>query len=75
MSTMLDLTTNPRATASLDVRDPTTGEVVGRIPAGSPEAVDAVVRSARAAQPAWARTAPADGFATTSSSNACPALL
>jgi len=60
MSTVLDLTTNPRAAASLDVRDPTTGEVVGRIPAGSPEAVDAAVRSARAAQPAWARTAPAD---------------
>ena len=60
MSTVLDLTTNPRAAARLDVLDPATGEVVGRIPAGSPEAVDAAVRAARAAQPAWARTAPAD---------------
>ena len=47
---MLDLTTNPRATACLDVLDPATGELVGRIPAGSPEAVDAAVRAARAAQ-------------------------
>jgi succinate-semialdehyde dehydrogenase/glutarate-semialdehyde dehydrogenase len=60
MNSVLDLTTNPRASARLDVFDPATGEVVGRIPAGSPEAVDAAVRAARAAQPAWARTAPGD---------------
>src|SRR4051794_41706922 len=40
---------------SLDVRDPATGEVVGCISAGSPEAADRAVRAARAAQPAWAR--------------------
>src|SRR4051794_41666430 len=40
---------------SLDVRDPATGEVVGCIPAGSPEAADRAVLAARAAQPAWAR--------------------
>src|SRR4051794_13807037 len=49
--TLLD---RPRDTA-LDVRDPATGEVVGTIPAGSPEAADRAVRAARAAQPAWAR--------------------
>src|SRR3954465_12674033 len=49
--TLLD---SPRDTA-LDVRDPATGEVVGTIPAGSPEAADRAVRAARAAQPAWAR--------------------
>jgi len=47
-------------TETLEVLDPATGELVGRIPAGSPEAADAAVRAARAAQPAWARTAPAD---------------
>jgi acyl-CoA reductase-like NAD-dependent aldehyde dehydrogenase len=54
------MTANPRAAASLDVLDPATGDVVGRIPAGSPEAVDAAVRAARAAQPVWARTPPAE---------------
>jgi len=58
--TVLNLTEDTRATHSLDVLDPATGEAVGRVPAGSPEAVDAAVRAARAAQPAWARTAPAD---------------
>ena len=60
MTPVLDLTTNARAAASLDVLDPATGEVVGRIPAGSPESVDAAVRAARAAQPGWARTEPGD---------------
>ena len=46
--------------AWLEVRDPATGEPIGRIPAGSPEAAGAAVRAARAAQPAWARTAPAE---------------
>ncbi len=49
-----------RTVQTLDVLDPATGEVVGSIPAGSPEAADAAVRAARAAQPAWARTAPAE---------------
>src|SRR5215210_6673521 len=57
--TLLD---DPSATRhdTLDVCDPATGEVIGRIPAGSAEAADAAVRGARAAQPAWARTAPAE---------------
>jgi aldehyde dehydrogenase (NAD+) len=41
-----------RTVKSLEVLDPATDEVVGRIPAGSPEAADAAVRAARAAQPA-----------------------
>jgi acyl-CoA reductase-like NAD-dependent aldehyde dehydrogenase len=58
--TVLYQTENARAVRTLDVLDPATGEVVGRIPAGSPEAADAAVRAARAAQPEWARTAPAE---------------
>ena len=54
--TVLEQTENARADRTLGVLDPATGEVVGRIPAGSPEAADAAVRAARAAQPAWART-------------------
>src|SRR6187200_1086932 len=54
------MTAKPRAAPALDVLDPATGELVGRIPAGSAEAVDAAVRAARAAQPAWARTPPAE---------------
>src|SRR5215210_2970546 len=52
--TLLD---DPSATRhdTLDVCDPATGEVIGQIPVGSPEAADAAVRAARAAQPAWAR--------------------
>jgi acyl-CoA reductase-like NAD-dependent aldehyde dehydrogenase len=57
---LLDLTETTAATSRLDVLDPATGEVVGRIPTGSPAAADAAVRAARAAQPAWARTAPAE---------------
>src|SRR4051795_5176558 len=50
----MTLLESPRDTA-IDVRDPATGEVVGSIPAGSPEAADRAVRAAPAAQPAWAR--------------------
>jgi acyl-CoA reductase-like NAD-dependent aldehyde dehydrogenase len=57
---VLDLTETTSAGPCLDVLDPATGDVVGRIPAGSPDAADAAVRAARAAQPAWARTAPAE---------------
>jgi acyl-CoA reductase-like NAD-dependent aldehyde dehydrogenase len=49
-----------RSTATIDVLDPATGDVIGGIPAGSPEAADAAVRAARAAQPAWARTPAAE---------------
>ena len=50
----------PVSTHELDVRDPATEELLGRIPAGSAETADQAVRAARAAQPAWARTAPAE---------------
>jgi acyl-CoA reductase-like NAD-dependent aldehyde dehydrogenase len=46
--------------ATLDVLDPATGERIGRIPAGDPAQAGAAVRAARAAQPHWARTAPAE---------------
>ena len=42
-------------TEEIQVLDPSSGEVVGSIPAGSEEAADAAVRAARAAQPGWAR--------------------
>jgi succinate-semialdehyde dehydrogenase/glutarate-semialdehyde dehydrogenase len=58
--TVLDLTLNTRSADCLDVLDPATGELVGRIPAGSPDAADTAVRRARAAQAAWARTPPAE---------------
>jgi len=58
--TVVDLTEHAPATPCLDVLDPATGEVVGRIPTGSPDAADAAVRAARAAQRAWARTPPAE---------------
>src|SRR3954463_5411000 len=50
----MTLLASPRDTA-LYVRDPATGEVVGTIPAGSPETADRGGRAARAPQPAWAR--------------------
>jgi succinate-semialdehyde dehydrogenase/glutarate-semialdehyde dehydrogenase len=52
----MDTLTAPRA-AHLDVVDPATDELLDTIPAGDPEAADAAVRAARAAQGAWARTA------------------
>jgi len=58
--TAIDQLERAGATQTLDVLDPATGEVVGTISAGSPEAADAAVRAARAAQPGWARTAPAE---------------
>src|SRR3954470_219504 len=54
--TLLD---SPPAT-SLDVCAPATGEVVGSIPPGSPDAADGAVRAAREAQPAWARRGAAE---------------
>ncbi|MBW8484280.1 aldehyde dehydrogenase family protein [Actinomadura parmotrematis] len=41
---------------TVEVRSPGTGERVGAIPAASAADVDAAVRAARAAQPAWAST-------------------
>jgi len=39
-----------------DVHDPSSGEVIARVPLSSAREVDAAVRSARAAFPAWAAT-------------------
>lgn len=50
----------PPSTDTIDVLDPATGERIGAIPAGSAEAAADAVRAARAAAPAWARTAPAE---------------
>ena len=55
---VLDPVAAPAVT--IDVLDPATGERIGSIPAGSPEATDAAVRAARDAWPAWARTAPGE---------------
>lgn len=41
---------------TLDVHDPSTGEVLGRVPRGGPADVDAAVRAAEAALPAWRDT-------------------
>ncbi|WP_340562759.1 aldehyde dehydrogenase family protein [Streptomyces sp. GSL17-111] len=45
---------------AIEVRNPATEEVVGRVPAGRAEDVDAAVRAARDALPGWAATPPAD---------------
>ncbi|MFJ9681333.1 aldehyde dehydrogenase family protein [Streptomyces sp. NPDC101194] len=52
-----------RAAAGTDtiaVVDPTDEQVIAHVPAGTAEDVDAAVRAARAALPAWAATAPAE---------------
>jgi len=56
---MTVLQTDP-ATDRLVVLDPSTGEAIDAIPAGTPEAADLAVRAARAAQPEWARTSPGE---------------
>ncbi|MFF7141833.1 aldehyde dehydrogenase family protein [Streptomyces nodosus] len=45
---------------TIEVVNPADEEVVGRVPAGTAEDVDAAVRAARAALPGWAATAPAE---------------
>ncbi|WP_393085268.1 aldehyde dehydrogenase family protein [Streptomyces sp. LN704] len=47
-------------TGTIEVVNPTDEQVVGRVPAGTAEDVDAAVRAARAAFPAWAATPPAE---------------
>ncbi len=44
----------------IEVVNPVDEQVVGRVPAGTAEDVDAAVRAARAALPAWAATGPAE---------------
>ncbi len=43
-------------TGSIDVFDSTNGEVIGRVPAGTAEDIDAAAKAARAAFDAWAAT-------------------
>ncbi|WP_327298476.1 MULTISPECIES: aldehyde dehydrogenase family protein [unclassified Streptomyces] len=45
---------------TIAVVNPADEQVIGHVPAGTPEDVDAAVRAARAAFPAWAATAPAE---------------
>jgi acyl-CoA reductase-like NAD-dependent aldehyde dehydrogenase len=51
---------SPVSTGRIPVIDPASGERIGHIPAGSAADADAAVVAARAAQGAWARTAPAE---------------
>ncbi|MET8024217.1 aldehyde dehydrogenase family protein [Streptomyces avermitilis] len=44
----------------IEVVNPVDEQVIGRVPAGTPEDVDAAVRAARAALTAWAATPPAE---------------
>ncbi|MFE9677942.1 aldehyde dehydrogenase family protein [Streptomyces sp. NPDC006259] len=44
----------------IEVVNPADEQVIGRVPAAGPQDVDAAVRAARAALPAWAATAPAE---------------
>ncbi|MFE7812160.1 aldehyde dehydrogenase family protein [Streptomyces sp. NPDC057433] len=44
----------------IEVVNPADGQVIATVPAGTVEDVDAAVRAARAALPAWAATAPAE---------------
>src|SRR5947208_15373889 len=43
---------------SIDVENPATEEVIGRIPSGTATDVDRAVKAARAAQDGWAATSP-----------------
>ncbi|MEV8569003.1 aldehyde dehydrogenase family protein [Streptomyces sp. NPDC051322] len=45
---------------TIAVLNPADEQVIGHVPAGTPEDVDLAVRAARAAFPAWAATAPAE---------------
>jgi acyl-CoA reductase-like NAD-dependent aldehyde dehydrogenase len=45
--------TAPRGTGSIEVVDSTTEEVIGTVPEGTPDDIDAAVAAARAAFPGW----------------------
>jgi betaine-aldehyde dehydrogenase len=49
----------PSAKETIDVHNAGTGEVMGRVPAGTEKDIDAAVAAARAAFPAWSETPPA----------------
>lgn len=46
--------------ATLDVEDPATGEIIGRVPAGDAADVDRAVAAAKAAFPVWRASNPAE---------------
>jgi aldehyde dehydrogenase (NAD+) len=48
----------PAGEGSIEVVNPTTEEVIGRVPEGTAEDADRAVRAARAAFDSWSRTAP-----------------
>ena len=56
----------PSGTDVIDVVDPATEEVFGRVPAGTAEDVDKAAQAASAALPGWSATPPATraGFCT-----------
>ena len=47
------------STATIDVEDPTTGALIGKVPEGTEADAHAALLAAKEAQPAWAKTAPA----------------
>jgi betaine-aldehyde dehydrogenase len=49
----------PSSSETIDVHNAGTGEVMGRVPAGTPKDIDAAVAAARAAFEGWSATAPA----------------
>ena len=51
---------DPTGSETIDVINPSTEEVVGRIPAGTAEDADRAVRAARAAFDAWSQVSPYD---------------
>jgi aldehyde dehydrogenase (NAD+) len=51
---------DPIGSDTIDVVNPATEEVIGRIPAGTPEDADRAVRAARAAFDSWSATSPFD---------------
>ncbi len=51
---------DPAGTGTIDVLNPTTEEVIGRIPEGSAEDADRAVLAARAAFDSWSQTSPYD---------------
>src|SRR3954452_21844741 len=50
----------PATDQTIDVINPATEEVIGRIPEGTPEDVDKAVAAAKAAFETWSQTAPAE---------------
>ena len=50
----------PAGSGTIDVLNPATEEVLGRVPEGGAEDADRAVRAARAAFDSWSRTSPYD---------------